>query len=149
MSNAIQILIERATEKADGLAKELAKAREQLNQAKQKLAMLEGYQTEIAQAASQRSLEGVTGFFLQNQNAYSAKIDLAVKQQAQEITFIENSEQHYLQSWKAALAEQKKFEALQTREKLRLEAKLAKQEQKNNDEYAARIYRTRTVGESS
>lgn len=148
MSDALNILINRAKESADNLAQELAKTREQLAQAKQKLEMLQNYQDEITQAAVNRSLEGVTGFFLQSQNQYGQKIGQAIEQQAKQVQFIQTTEAHYLKGWQEALAEQKKFEALLERNRLKAQAKLAKQEQKNNDEYAARIYRNRIAGET-
>lgn len=150
MPTALEILLDQSTEKADKNAKTLAQTRQQLGQARDKLQMLETYLEETqGRLQTQTTGTGFTGFQLKNQMAFSSKIADAVKQQAQQVYFYEQTETHQLKQWQLALAEQKKYEALIEREKRRAMAIEAKRDQKMNDEFAARIHRVRATGESA
>lgn len=149
MSNALQILVEQAREKAEQSAKDLARTRQSLATAQQKLDMLESYLNDCQQAMHEKTQTGVTGFQLRSQMNFTSKIDEALSQQRNELSFLQRTEEHQLAQWKAALADEKKYQALLDREKLRQEKLANKRDQKMNDEYAARIYRVRTAGESA
>ncbi|GLR27657.1 flagellar export protein FliJ [Limnobacter litoralis] len=148
MSNVLQILVEQAKEKADECAKALANTRQQLAQSQDKLAMLESYRDECQAALLNRSQTGITGMQLQGQLLYNSKIDTALKQQSDEIRFLQTAVEKQLATWQNVLAEQKKYETLLQREAQKKAVIQNKREQKMNDEFAARIYRTQTAGES-
>jgi len=149
MSSALQILFEQAGERAQQCAKDLARTRQTLAQAQEKLQMLEGYALDKFQSLHQDTLQGVTAYQLRSHAGYLGKIEEAVAQQRREVEFIQRTEEHQVNQWKESLAEEKKYKALLDREALR-KAKLEnKRDQKMNDEFAARIYRVRTAGESA
>lgn len=149
MSQALQILVEQAHEKAEQSAKDLARTRQSLATAQQKLDMLESYLNDCQRSMHEKTQTGVTGFQLRSQMNFTSKIDEALTQQRNELSFLKRTEEHQLSQWKTALADEKKYQALLDREKLRQEKLANKRDQKMNDEYAARIYRVRTAGESA
>lgn len=147
MSNVLQLLIDRAKEKADESAQHMAKTQKQLTESQNKLEMLHQYKDECHQSLHLNANQGVTGQQLRNQNAFVGKIDQAIAQQSQEIDFLQTTLTHHKQQWQVALSEQKKFEALVKREQHKALKKENKRDQKMNDEFAARIYRVNTTGE--
>jgi flagellar protein FliJ len=149
MSNAIQILVDQAKEKAEQCAKDLARTRQNLAQAQNKLDMLENYLNQCHSSMYEKTTSGVTGFQLRSQLSFTSKIDDAIAQQKTELEFLKRTEDHQLTQWHLALADEKKFQALLDREAARKEKLENKRDQKMNDEYAARIYRVRTAGESA
>lgn len=147
MSNVLQILIEQASEKAEQLARNMANTQQKLVQAQDKLNMLQSYREECEGGMHNKAAGGMTGQQLRNQLAFVGKIAQAVAQQTREIEFLNTTLTHQRTQWQEALAEQRKYEALVAREKLK-QAKLEnKRDQKMNDEFAARIYRVQTAGE--
>ncbi|NJM32380.1 MAG: flagellar export protein FliJ [Limnobacter sp.] len=146
--NAIDILLEKAEEHAVDAGKTLARTRQKLAQAKDKLAMLQSYQQECQANMHAIAVQGVSGFQLRNQNAFGGKIEMAVQQQTRELEFLERTQAHQLGVWQAAMVEQKKFEALKERARQKAMQLAEKREQKMNDEYAARIARV-NAGEIS
>ena len=149
MSNVLQILIEQASEKAEQLARNMANTQQKLAQGQDKLNMLQSYREECESGMHNKASGGMTGQQLRNQLAFVGKIAQAVAQQTREIEFLNTTLAHQRTQWQEALAEQRKYEALVAREKLK-QAKLEnKRDQKMNDEFAARIYRVQTAGEST
>lgn len=147
MSNVLQILIEQASEKAEQLARNMANTQQKLAQGQDKLNMLQSYREECESGMHNKASGGMTGQQLRNQLAFVGKITQAVTQQTREIEFLNTTLVHQRTQWQEALAEQRKYEALVAREKLK-QAKLEnKRDQKMNDEFAARIYRVQTAGE--
>lgn len=147
MSNVLHTLIEQASEKADAMAKTMAKTRQKLVNGQDKLAMLQTYHEECQNGMHSKASTGMTGQQLRNQTAFVGKIAEAIAQQNREVEFLNATLTHQNTQWQEALAEQRKFEALVEREKLK-QAKLEnKRDQKMNDEFAARIYRVQTAGE--
>lgn len=147
MSNVLQILIDQAREKAEQLARNMANTRQKLAQGQGKLDMLQTYREECEGGMHNKAVGGMTGQQLRNQLAFVGKIAQAVAQQSREIEFLNTTLAHQRTQWQEALAEQRKYEALVAREKLK-QAKLEnKRDQKMNDEFAARIYRVQTAGE--
>jgi flagellar protein FliJ len=149
MSNVLQILIEQASEKADNLARAMASTQQKLAQGQDKLNMLQTYRDECEGGMHNKAAIGMTGQQLRNQLAFVSKIAQAIEQQNREIEFLNTTLAHQRAQWQEVLAEQRKYEALVEREKIK-KAKLEnKRDQKMNDEYAARIYRVQTAGEPS
>lgn len=147
MSNVLQILIEQAGEKADNLAKNMAKTQQKLAQGQDKLDMLQTYRDECEGGMHSKASTGMTGQQLRNQLAFVGKIAEAVAQQSREIEFLNTTLAHQRTQWQEALAEKRKYEALIEREKLKRTKLENKRDQKMNDEFAARIYRVQTAGE--
>lgn len=147
MSNVLQILIEQAGEKADNLAKNMAKTQQKLAQGQDKLDMLQTYRDECEGGMQSKASTGMTGQQLRNQLAFVGKIAEAVAQQSREIEFLNTTLAHQRTQWQEALAEKRKYEALIEREKLKRTKLENKRDQKMNDEFAARIYRVQTAGE--
>lgn len=147
MSNVLQILIEQASEKADAMAKNMAKTQQKLAQGQEKLTMLESYRDDCQAGLHNQAATGLTGMQLRNQLAFVGKIAQAIEQQQREIDFLTTTLCQQRAQWQDALAEQRKYEALVEREKLKQARLAAKRDQKMNDEFAARIYRVSTAGE--
>lgn len=149
MSNVLQILIEQASEKADNLVRSMANTQQKLVQGQDKLNMLQTYRDECESGMHNQASTGMTGQQLRNQLAFVGKIAQAIEQQNREIEFLNTTLAHQRSQWQDALAEQRKYEALVEREKLKQVKLENKRDQKMNDEFAARIYRVHTAGEPS
>lgn len=150
MSKALEILMDQAKKKAEELALQLAKSRDQLGKARDKLQMLEQYQIECETNAHQKTVStAFTISQLRGQNAFVSKVGQAIAQQRTQVEFYQKGETWQLKKWQEALMEQKKYEALLSRQAKKLEAIQNKRDQKMNDEFAARIHRVRTQGESA
>lgn len=149
MSNVLQILIEQAGEKADNLARSMAATQQKLAQGQDKLNMLQTYRDECEGGMHSKASAGMTGQQLRNQLAFVGKIGDAIAQQTREIEFLNTTLAHQRTQWQDTLAEQRKYEALVEREKIKRAKLENKRDQKMNDEFAARIYRVQTAGEHS
>ncbi|HEX4855784.1 MAG TPA: flagellar export protein FliJ [Limnobacter sp.] len=149
MSNVLQILIEQASEKADKAAKSMAVTQQKMAQARDKLNMLQTYRDECESGLQNKAVTGLTGQQLRNQLAFVGKIAEAISQQKRELDFLDTTLQHQRKQWQDALGEQRKYEALVEREKLKKARLENKRDQKMNDEFAARIYRVHTAGETT
>jgi flagellar FliJ protein len=151
MSNVLQILIEKASEQADDLTRSIAGTQKKLQQGQEKLSMLQNYRDECQSnmhIQSNSGMTGLTGQQLRNQQAFVSKINQALEQQNSEMVFLNSQLKQQHNQWQKTLAEKRKYEALAKREKTRLSRLDNKRDQKMNDEFAARIYRTHTAGES-
>ncbi|HEX4880705.1 MAG TPA: flagellar export protein FliJ [Limnobacter sp.] len=149
MSNVLHILIDQAKEKADACLKAIASTQQKIGQAQEKRQMLEDYANECQGSMHSRASSGITGLQLRNQLAFAGKITQAIEQQDAELSFLQSTLTHQQTQWQAALAEQRKYEALFEREKAKQEKAQNKREQKMNDEFAARIHRVQTAGETT
>ena len=149
MSNMLQILIDRARDKADDLAKNMAGTQQKLAQSHDKLNMLQSYHNECEGNTRHKGSMGLTGQQLRHQLAFVGKIAEAITQQTREIEFLNANLAHQRTQWQEVVAEQRKFEALVVREKIKQSKLEKKRDQKINDEFAARIYRVHTAGEST
>ncbi|HEX4842773.1 MAG TPA: flagellar export protein FliJ [Limnobacter sp.] len=149
MSNVLHILIDQAKEKAEACLKAVAKTQQKIAQGQEKLHMLQNYAQECQGSMHNRASTGITGQQLRNQLAFAGKISQAVEQQQAELAFLQSTLNHQQAQWQSALAEQRKYEALQEREKAKQHKLQNKRDQKMNDEFAARIHRVQTAGEPS
>jgi flagellar protein FliJ len=149
MSNVLHILIDQAREKADELVKAMGHTQQKLQQGQDKLSMLQSYCTDCQTNMHTRATGGITGEQLRNQLAFVAKIDQAIAQQTKEIEFLNTTLTHQRTQWQMALGEQRKYEALLERERIKQQRAENKRDQKMNDEFAARIYRVNTAGEQA
>lgn len=149
MSNVLQLLIEQTSEKAEGFVKAMAKTQQKLNQGQDKLNMLQSYREERESGIHNKVTTGITGQQLRNQMAFVEKIAQAIVQQTSELEFLNTTLNYQRTQWQETLAEQRKYEALIEREKLKQARLENKRDQKMNDEFAARIYRVQSAGETS
>ncbi|HEX4917602.1 MAG TPA: flagellar export protein FliJ [Limnobacter sp.] len=149
MSNVLHILIDQAKEKAESCLKAVAKTQQKISQGQDKLQMLQDYAQECQGSMHNRASSGITGQQLRNQLAFVGKISQAIDQQQAELAFLQSTLTHQQSQWQMALAEQRKYEALQEREKAKQTKLQNKRDQKMNDEFAARIHRVQTAGEPS
>lgn len=149
MSNVLNLLIEQARKKADELAKAQAETRQRIATGQEKLDMLDHYKGDCqSKLHSQAAQSSVSMALWGNQQAFVGKIDHALQQQRQELVFLEQTLQQQQQNYQACLAQQRKFEALLDREAKKQAHREAKRDQKMNDEFAARIHRVNTAGET-
>lgn len=148
MSNVLQILIDQAKEKADEMARSMGKTQQKLAQSQEKLNMLKSYQDECEGSMQNKASSGITGQQLRHQLSFMNKITEAIAQQNQEVDFLNTTLTHQRTDWQEAMAEQRKYEALIQREKVKRAKLENKRDQKMNDEFAARIYRVQSSGET-
>ncbi len=141
MSNALIILRDLAKDKVEESSKLLASARKELQASQDRLVMVQGYREQYQDGMTERAKQGVTGQQLQHQHQFIARLEDAILQQQRDVSFREQSVNAALTRWQLAQADEKKYQTLIDRADLAQQRKEAKREQKNNDEYAARIHR--------
>ena len=149
MSNVLQILVEQASEKVDECAKAMGNSKQNLAKAEEKMVLLENYREECQAGMHNNATGGITGSQLRNQLAFVEKISAATVQQSNEIRFLKTALEQQVKEWQLAMAKQRKYLALLDREKVKKLALENKRDQKMNDEFAARIFRVKTAGEST
>ncbi len=134
------ILIGQKKEEAEAITKAQAKIKASLEAAKHKLGLLNDYQGECMNTTN-RAPEGnaLNSQYFRNQFMFSEKIQDAINQQTLEISTIEKNIEEKNAQYLKILLEIRKFEAVIERKKALQEKKLNKIEQKQNDEYAARM----------
>ena len=144
MSNALLILRNLAKEKIEQSNKTLGVARKELQASQDRLIMVQGYREQYQMGMTERAKQGLTGQQIQQQQQFIERLDQAIGKQLKETEFREKALDTALAEWRAAQAEEKKYQALLDRAALALMHKESKRDQKSNDEYAARIHRVST-----
>jgi flagellar FliJ protein len=146
MSNALTILVNLAKDKVEESSKTLASTRNQLQASIDKLTMLKEYSEQYRQGVSNSVHGGISGDQLRHRYVFVDRIEDAIKQQIEDVTNKEQLVNLALSQWQSHQAEEKKFQTLIDRAETAKAKKEAKREQKNNDEYAARIHRVANGG---
>ena len=143
MSDSLTILRDLAHDKVESAVKELANARHDLQASLDRLQMIQGYVDQYQDGMQERAKQGVTAQLLSQQQQFITRLSHAVSQQQQDVSHKEHKVQTCLVHWQAVQAEEKKFQTLIDRASMAKALKENRRDQKNNDEYAARIHRTR------
>lgn len=136
--SALNTLIELATTDVDDAAARLGRAVRAVADAKEKLALLSGYQDDYANRFQSSMAGGFTPMAYRNFRAFMDKLDQAIAGQRHVITDSERRAEAERGKWRECERKRISYGALATRARSAEEKKVAKREQKETDELAAR-----------
>ncbi|MET0964610.1 MAG: flagellar export protein FliJ [Noviherbaspirillum sp.] len=136
--SALNTLIELATTEVDDAAVRLGRAVRAAEDARQKLSLLAGYQDDYAQRFQNTMANGFTPMAYRNFQGFMDKLDQAVNGQKQVVRDAEHRVEQERGAWRESERKRISFDALASRAKTAADQKIAKREQKQTDEQAAR-----------
>lgn len=141
--SALNTLIELATIEVDEAVKRLGRAVRGVEEAQQKLALLSGYRDDYASRFQTTMASGFTPLAYRNFQGFMDKLDQAISGQQQVVRdAVWRAEQERM-AWRESERKRLSYNALHSREQKTEEQKVAKRDQKQTDEQAARkmLYR--------
>lgn len=136
--SALNTLIELATTEVDDAAVRLGRAVRAAEDARQKLSLLAGYRDDYAQRFQNTMASGFTPMAYRNFQGFMDKLDQAINGQQQVVRDAEYRVEQERGAWRESERKRISFDALATRAKTAADQKIAKREQKQTDEQAAR-----------
>lgn len=137
---SLQPLLEIMQERTDEATRRLGKLIAAERDARSRLQMLEQYREEYAARMAESRMQGMTPMALRNYQAFLARIDEAIQQQAAAVMQSEQQTAHGQEQWKAQNKQLKAVDTLATRHEARERAAEAKREQKLTDEFSSRRF---------
>jgi flagellar FliJ protein len=136
--SALNTLIELATTEVDDAAARLGRAVRAAEDARQKLSLLGNYRDDYAQRFQHTMANGFTPMAYRNFQGFMDKLDQAINGQQQVVRDAEYRVEQERSNWRESERKRISFDALATRAKTAADQKVAKREQKQTDEQAAR-----------
>ena len=136
--SALNTLIELATTEVDDAAVRLGRAVRAVEDARQKLSLLAGYRDDYAERFQVTMANGFTPMAYRNFQGFMDKLDQAINGQQQVVRDAEYRVEQERGAWRESERKRISFDALATRAKTAADLKIAKREQKQTDEQAAR-----------
>ena len=141
-TSALETLIELAQRDSDAAAKRLGAALKGVEEAEQKLLMLDGYRDEYVSKLDAAQAAGITPFSYQNFVAFIGKLDNAIIGQREVIKHAQYKADVEKKAWQESERKRLSYRTLNDRaaaEALKIENK---RDQKMMDDHAARTVRT-------
>lgn len=136
--STLETLIELATTDVEEAAARLGRAVRVVTEARDKLALLAGYREDYASGFQATMANGFTPMAYRNFQAFMDKLDQAVAGQHQVIADAERRLETERGNWRECERKRISYDALATRARTAADNKVAKREQKETDEFAAR-----------
>ncbi|SMP71344.1 flagellar export protein FliJ [Noviherbaspirillum suwonense] len=136
--SALNTLIELATTEVDDAAVRLGRAVRAVEEAKQKLDLLSGYRDDYAQRFQNTMATGFTPMAYRNFQGFMDKLDQAINGQQQLVRDAEWRVEQERGAWRESERKRISYDALATRARTAADQKIAKRDQKQTDEQAAR-----------
>jgi flagellar FliJ protein len=138
---SLTTLIELAVKEADDIAKELQQATAERRNAQTQLDALHEYRLDYAQRLQHATESGLSAANYHNFRQFIATLDQAISQQNKVVQQLEHRIDAIRERWLAQKRRINSYEALQTRQHLRLQQQHNRREQRQSDEYSAALYR--------
>ena len=136
--SALNTLIELATTEVDDAAVRLGRAVRAVEDARQKLTLLGSYRDDYAERFQATMANGFTPMAYRNFQGFMDKLDQAINGQQQVVRDAEFRVEKERGAWRESERKRISYDALATRAKTAADQKIAKREQKQTDEQAAR-----------
>ena len=136
--SALNTLIELATTEVDDAAARLGRAVRAVEEAKQKMDLLAGYRDDYAQRFQATMANGFTPMAYRNFQGFMDKLDQAISGQQQVVRDAQWRVEQERNAWRESERKRISYDALCSRARKAEEIKVAKREQKQTDEQAAR-----------
>lgn len=141
--SALETLIDLAQRESDACAKRLGAALKAVEDAEQKLKMLQGYRDDYANRLDAAMMDGMTPFARQNFVAFLGKVEHAVDGQAEVIRHAQYKADKEKKSWQESERKRLSYRTLTERAAAQALALDSKRDQKMMDDYAARSARAK------
>jgi len=138
---SFQILYDLAVKDVDEAFKAIVAADARRKKAEEQLIRLQQYQYDYKRRLQQSMSEGVLSSQAQNDQKFISTMEDAIQQQSNVLGQTQKQVATERERWMVARRKVASMEALLKRDQKRQTLVAAKQEQKANDEYAARAYR--------
>jgi flagellar protein FliJ len=137
----LKLLQRLAKERDDAALQQLARARAALHSAQQQLTVLSRYGTDYHERLGSQVSGGMEGDALRNYQAFMHNVNLAISQQQCEVDKRQQAARAAEQQWHESQRQLKSFQTLaqRTQDRLRIEAN--RKDQRQDDEFAARLAR--------
>ena len=134
----LETLIELAVRETDDAAKKLGVAIRAQQDHEKKLTVLQDYRDDYAQRLQQTQMNGMTPMQYRNFQAFLAKLDNAIKGQAQFVELAQQRVERERATWQEAERKRMSYNALQSRADKEALQRENKRDQKMMDEHATR-----------
>jgi flagellar FliJ protein len=138
-SNALDTLIELATKDSDGAAKELGRRNRLADEAQQKLELLQQFRDDYAKRFEQSMANGLTASSYRNFQLFIDKIDSALAGQQDVVRMARGRIEEAKTAWQGCERKRLSYGTLATRAKNAAAVVASKRDQKQSDEFAARM----------
>ena len=135
--NSMNTLLEIAKRNLDKAGEILAKANQDVAQAREQAQRLQTYRGEYIAQRNALSLEGVTATDLQNYILFLKNLDQAIVSQGGTIHQYEEIVKHHLAYWQKCQTKKRSYEVIIERNQLQLQKLAARHEQKQMDEFSS------------
>jgi len=143
-SSALETLIELATTASDEAARRLGNAIRATDKAEKKLALLVQYRDDYsARFQTKMANGGVTPMTFRNFQAFLEKLNEAIDGQQQVVKEAVNGVSRERGNWQANERKRMSYDTLASRELKKEQQRDSKRDQKQNDEFAARLAQTK------
>jgi flagellar FliJ protein len=139
----LQPLVEFAEERSKLAAQELQRQRNQWTLAEEKLQQLEAYLADYRLRLTDSAADGMTMSIMRDFQRFIAKLELAIRAQAEEIARCQRRWETAQQLWNEREREVKAYHTLRERHELEEHRTENKQDQRLQDEFAQNIVRSR------
>ena len=136
--SALNTLIELATTEVDDAAVRLGRAVRAVEDAREKLTLLGSYRDDYAARFQNTMANGFTPMAYRNFQGFMDKLDQAINGQQQVVRDAEFRVEKERGAWRESERKRISYDALATRARTAADHKIAKREQKQTDEQAAR-----------
>lgn len=137
-SSALETLIDLATRETDDAAKRLGMAMKGVEDAQQKLTLLNQYRDDYMMRFQQSMRNGLTAMAYANYQQFIGKLDQAINGQQLVVRDATLRVERERENWQASERKRMSYGTLAERAEKAQQAKDNKREQKQMDEYAAR-----------
>lgn len=134
----LQPLLDLAHDHTDAAARNLNQLKARWNEAEQKLQQLLGYREDYRQRLLQSTKLGIQANSLKDYQLFLSKLDLAIRQQSEEIERCKQRWEQGRQEWQNQQRKLKAFDTLSQRHKRSEKQREDKQEQREQDELSRR-----------
>jgi flagellar FliJ protein len=136
--SAIETLIDLASKSSDEAARRLGRAVKAGEDAQQKLALLVQYRDDYANRLQTKMMSGFTASSYRNFQFFLNKLDEAIKGQQHVIQSTQRRVDDERRAWQGCERKRLSYDTLATRMRKVQHISMAKREQKQTDEFAAR-----------
>ena len=137
-TSALETLIDLAQRDSDAIAKRLGAALKAVEEAEQKLVMLDGYRDEYVRKLDAAQMNGITPFAYQNFVAFIGKLDNAIIGQREVIKHAKYKADVEKKAWQESERKRLSYRTLNERAAAEALAIENKRDQKLMDDHAAR-----------
>jgi len=138
--NVLKTLVDLTKQQSKAAATALAKELAALNDAKEKVHLLQNYLDDYRLNLQQQMMLGIKASELHNSQSFIQQLELAIRHQEKSVDRITDQVELAKKNWQECEKKTMSFETLMKRSQAKIALTEARIDQKNNDEFASRKY---------